>query len=215
VNHRISFEKFCVKLLQFECNVNYRISLKKSVLRPIPARQFSLDAGASTSAVQSESLGLGSAVSRSACRPGFTGRVYQRWKRWNQRSSAVWRVKTGQPILDEGTSQVREKEAVSSKIGDQDTSPASEVVLGGGAGVPKVLQLADRQSKESLVSFPGLDSDGLRQSGFDSMAASETSDPGERGTVIGNEISLALSAEGGGLLVTPHNFMLEASLKRV
>jgi len=203
VNHRISFEKFCVKLLQFECNVNYRISLKKSVLRPIPARQFSLDAGASTSAVQSESLGLGSAVSRSACRPGFTGRVYQRWKRWNQRSSAVWRVKTGQPILDEGTSQVREKEAVSSKIGDQDTSPAFEVVLGGGAGVPKVLQLADRQSEESLVSFPGLDSDGLRQSGFDSMAASETSDPGERGTVVGNEISLALSAEGGGLLVTP------------
>jgi len=101
-----------------------------SVLRPIPARQFSLDAGASTSAMQSELLGLGSAVSRSACRPGFTGRVYQRRKRRNQSSSAVWRVKLGQPNLDVGTSQVREKEAVSSKIGDQDTSPASEEALG-------------------------------------------------------------------------------------
>jgi hypothetical protein len=88
-------------------------------------------------------------------------------------------------------------------MGDLDASPASEVVLGGGAGVPKVLQLADRQSEESVASLPGLDSDGSRQSGFDSTAVSETSDPGEKGTVVGNEFSLALSAEGVGLLVTP------------
>jgi hypothetical protein len=65
------------------------------------------------------------------------------------------------------------------------------------------LQLADRQSEESVVSFLGLESDSSRQSGFDSTAVSESTDPGERGTVIGNEISLALSAEGGGLLLTP------------
>jgi hypothetical protein len=102
-----------------------------SVLRPIPTRQFSLDAGASTSAVQSKSLGTGPAVLRSSCKPGFPGRVYQRRKLRNQLSSAIWKVKPGQSKPDAGTSQSWEKEAVSSMIGDQDTSrPRSCSVVG-------------------------------------------------------------------------------------
>jgi len=63
---------------------------ERSVLRPIPARQFYSDAGASSSAVQSEVLGLGSAVQPSVSKPVLSGRVYQRRKRRNQCSSAVW-----------------------------------------------------------------------------------------------------------------------------
>jgi hypothetical protein len=64
-----------------------------SVLRPIPTPHFSLDIGASTSAVESESIGLGFAILKSAIRPGFSGRVYQRRKLQNHQSSAVWKVK--------------------------------------------------------------------------------------------------------------------------
>jgi len=63
------------------------------VLHPIPTPHFSLDSGASTSAVQSESLGLGSGNSKSVSRPGFSGRVYQRRKIRNHQSLAVWKVK--------------------------------------------------------------------------------------------------------------------------
>jgi hypothetical protein len=47
-----------------------------SVLRPIPTRQFSLDAGAYTSAVPSKPLGTCPAVLKSSCKPGFPDRVY-------------------------------------------------------------------------------------------------------------------------------------------
>jgi hypothetical protein len=88
-------------------------------------------------------------------------------------------------------------------IGEEDTSPASEEVLCGGVGEPKVLQLADRQSEELAVSFLGLESDGSHQSGFGSSVAREATDLGERGSVVGNGISMALSAEGGSLLLAP------------
>lgn len=104
---------------------------------------------------------------------------------------------------DAGTSQSREKEAVSSVIGKEDTSPAYQEVLCGGVGEPKVLQAADRQSKELAVSFLGLESDGSCQSGFRSSAAREATDLGERDSGVGNGISLALSAEGAGILLAP------------
>jgi hypothetical protein len=133
-----------------------------SVLRPIPTPHFSLGASASTSAVQSESLGLGSAISKSAFRPGFSGRVYKHRKLRNHQSSAIWKVKQGQTKPDAGTSQSREKEAVSSMVGEEDTSPASEEVLCGGEGEPTVLQLANRQLEELAVTYLGLESDGSR-----------------------------------------------------
>jgi hypothetical protein len=154
-----------------------------SVLRPIPTPHFSLDAGASTFAVQSESLGLGSAISKSVFRPGFFGQVYQRRKLRNHQSSAIWKVKQGQAKADAETSQSREKDAVSSMVGEEDTSLASEEVLRGGEGEPKVLQLANRQSEELAVTYLGLESDDSRQSGFGSYVARETTDLGEKGSV--------------------------------
>jgi hypothetical protein len=47
-------------------------------------------------------------------------------------------------------------------IGEEDTSPVSEEMLCGGEGEPKVLQLANRQSKEIAVLYLGLESDGSR-----------------------------------------------------
>jgi hypothetical protein len=160
-------------------------------------------AGASTSDVQSESLGLGSTTSKSALRPGFFGRVYQRRKLRKHHSSAVWRVKQGQTKPDAGTSQSREKVAVSSMIGEEDTSLASEEMLCGGEGEPKVLQLANRKSKEIAVSYHGLDSDGSRQTGLGSVEARESTDLGEKGSVVEKGDSLALLEEGGGLLLVP------------
>jgi len=174
-----------------------------SVLRPIPTPQFSLDVGASTSVVQSESLGMGSAISRSAFRPGVPGRVYQRRKIQNHHSSTVWKVKPRQTKPDAGLSQSREKEAVSLMIGEEDTSLAPEEVLCGGVGEPKVLQLAGRQSEEFSVSFIGLESDGFHQSGLGSSVVRETTDLGEKGYVVGNGVSMALSEEGGSLLMAP------------
>jgi hypothetical protein len=180
---------------------------ERSVLRPIPARQFYSDAGASSSAVQSEVLGLGSAVQPSVSKPVLSGRVYQRRKRRNQCSSAVWRVKAGQHKLDAGISQVKEKEAASAKFGDQDTSPAFKEVQGDGAGelkiVPDTVQQADQADRQLENSFPGLESEEFRQAGFAGTPVAETTEQGERGMVVGNELSLALSAEGGGLLLTP------------
>jgi hypothetical protein len=69
--------------------------------------------------------------------------------------------------------------------------------------VPKVLQLVDRQSEELAVSGLGLESNGSRQSGLGSTVAREATDLGERGSVAGNGISMALSAEGGGLMLAP------------
>jgi hypothetical protein len=65
------------------------------VLRPLPTTQFSLDADASTSDVQSESLGLGSAISKSAFRPGFSSRVYQRRKLRNHHSQLFGKLSRG------------------------------------------------------------------------------------------------------------------------
>jgi len=174
-----------------------------SVLRPIPTRQFSLDAGASTSAVPSKPLGMCPAVLKSSCKPGFPSRVYQRRKLRNQSSSTVWRAKPGQSKPDAGTSQSREKVAVSSMNGEQNNSPASEELLYGGLGVPKVLQPVDRQLEELAVSGLGLESNGSCQSGLGSTLAGEATDLGERGSDAGIGISMELSAEGGGLMLAP------------
>jgi hypothetical protein len=174
-----------------------------SVLRPVPSRQSSLDAGASPSAGQSETLGSGPAALRSSGKPGFPGRVYQRRKLRSQLSSAVWKIKLGQSKLDAGTSQIKEKMAVSSMIGDQDTSPASDELPCGGLGEPNVLQLVDRQLEELAVSGLGMDSNDSRQSGLGSSVATKATELGERGFVVGNGFSLALSAEGGGQMLSP------------
>jgi hypothetical protein len=168
-----------------------------SVLRSIPSRQFSVDAGASTSAGQSESWGKGPAVLRSSGKPGLPGRVYQRRKFRSQLSSAVWKIKSGQSKPDAGTSQIKEKVVVSSSTGDQDTSPASEELPCGGLGEQNVLQLVDRQSEELAVSGLGMDSNGSRQSGLVSTVATKDTELGGRGSVAGNGFSMALSAEAG------------------
>jgi hypothetical protein len=175
----------------------------RSVFRLIPTPQFSLDAGASTSDVQLESLGLVSPISKSTFRLGYPGPVYHSRKLRNHHSSAVWKVKQGKTKPDAGTSQNREKDAVSSMIGEEDTSPASKEVLCGGVGEPRVLQLANRQSEELVVSYLGLESDGSSQSGFGSYVARETTDLEEKGFVVGNGVSMALQEEGGGLLLAP------------
>jgi hypothetical protein len=136
-------------------------------------------------------------------RPGFSGRVYQRRKLRNHQSSAIWKVKEGQAKADARTSQSREKDAVSSMVGEEDTSPASEEVLCGGEGEPKVLQLANRQSEELAVTYLGLESDDFRQSGFGSYVARETTDLGEKGSVVGKGDNMALSEDGGDLLLAP------------
>jgi hypothetical protein len=51
-----------------------------SVLCPIPTPHFSMDAGASTSVVQSAPIGLGSGNSTSTSRLGFSGWIYQHRK---------------------------------------------------------------------------------------------------------------------------------------
>jgi len=136
-------------------------------------------------------------------RPGFFGQVYQRRKLRNHQSSAIWKVKQGQAKADAETSQSREKDAVSSMVGEEDTSLASEEVLRGGEGEPKVLQLANRQSEELAVTYLGLESDCSCQSRFGSYVARQTTVLGEKGFVVEKGNTMAVSEDGGGLLLAP------------
>jgi len=136
-------------------------------------------------------------------KPDFPGRVYQRRKLRNKSSSAVWKVKPGYTIPEAGTSQSREKKAVSSLAGVQDSSPAFEELLSGDSGEPDDLQLADCQAEEATVSGLGQESNSSPQSGLRSNEAGEATGLVERGFDAGLGISRALSAEGGGLTLDP------------
>jgi len=172
-----------------------------SVLRPIPTRQFSMDVGASSSAGPSKPLGRCPAISKASCKPSPPSRVYQRRKSRNRSSSTAWRAKPGLTIPETGTRQSREMGEDSSRIGEQNFSPASEELLCGGLGEPKVFQPVDSQLEELSVSGLGLESNGDCQSGLESTLAGEATVLGEKGSVAEMGISMVLSAEDGGLML--------------
>jgi hypothetical protein len=89
----------------------------------------------------------------------------------------------------------------SSRIGEQNFSPASEELLCGGLGEPKVFQPVDSQLEELSVSGLGLESNGDCQSGLESTLAGEATVLGEKGSVAEMGISMVLSAEDGGLML--------------
>jgi hypothetical protein len=157
-----------------------------SVLRPIPTPHFSMDAGASTSAVQLAPIGLGSGNSTSASRLGFSSRIYHRRK--VRKSTAVWKVKEGQAKPEAGSTLSGEKAGLISMVGDEASFPAFENVLCGGGGESEALQLAIRQPKELAVASPGSESDCSRQSGFGSDEARKTTSLEKKGSVVEEDL---------------------------